>query len=91
VYDVLDTWLVQAKGEESPAPGVTFGHGRFGMISAKDRVLLQDALDWRCDGFMTMERRLPTAAEFIKRETGLQVMRPTTYWELLAPWARLYY
>ena len=40
---------------------------------------------------MTIERRLPTAAEFIKRETGLQVMRPTTYWELLAPWARLYY
>ena len=41
------------------------------MISVKDRRLLQDALDWRCDAFMAMERRLPTAAAFIERETGL--------------------
>jgi hypothetical protein len=50
------------------------------MISVKDRQLLQEALDWRCDAFMTMERRLPTAAAFIERQTGLRVMRPTTYW-----------
>ena len=61
------------------------------MISSKDRRLLQDALDWRCDAFMTMERRLPTAAAFIERETELRVMRPTTYWGLLGRWARLYY
>jgi hypothetical protein len=61
------------------------------MISVKDRRLLQDALDRRCEAFLTMERRLPTAAEFIKRETGLRVMRPKTYWDLLAPWAALYY
>ena len=30
-----------------------------GMISAKDRRLLQEALDWRCEAFMTMERRWP--------------------------------
>ncbi len=61
------------------------------MISAKDRRLLQEALDWRCDAFMTMERRLPTAAAFIERHTGLRVMRPTTYWDLLSRFARLYY
>jgi hypothetical protein len=61
------------------------------MISVKDRQLLQDALDWRCDAFLTMERRLPTAAAFIERETGLRVMRPTTYWGLLDRWADLYY
>ena len=44
------------------------------MISVKDRRLLQEALDWRCDAFMTMERRLPTAAAFIERQTGLRVM-----------------
>ncbi len=60
------------------------------MISLKDRQLLQEALDWRCEAFMTMERRLPTAA-FIKRETGLRVLRPTTYWNLLSRFARLYY
>ena len=61
------------------------------MISVKDRRLLQEALDWRCEAFMTMERRLPTAAALIKRETGLRVMRPTMYWNLLSRFARLYY
>jgi hypothetical protein len=89
VYDVLDTWLIQSEGEK-PMPGTTFDDRRFGMISTKDRRLLQEALDWRCDAFMTMERRLPTAAPFVKRETGLMVMRPTTYWSTLSRFARLY-
>ena len=75
VYDVLDTWLIQSEGEKPPTPGTTFEDRRFGMISVKDRRLLQEALDWRCDAFMTMERRLPTAAAFVKRETGLRVLR----------------
>lgn len=91
VYDVLDTWLIQSEGEEWPTPGTTFEDRRFGMVSVKDRRLLQEALDWRCDAFMTMERRLPTAAAFIERQTGLRVMRPTTYWNLLSRSARLYY
>jgi hypothetical protein len=57
VYDVLDTWLIQSEGDQPPAPGRTFDGRRFGMISVKDRQLLQEALDWRCDAFMTMERR----------------------------------
>ena len=91
VYDVLDTWLIQSKGEEQPKPGTTFEGRHFGMISMKDRRLLQDALDWHCDAFLTMERRLPTAAAFIEQHTGLRVMRPTKYWDLLSPFARLYY
>ena len=91
VYDVLDTWLIQSASQEPPVPGTTFEDRRFGMISMKDRRLLQEALDWRCDAFLTMERRLPTAAAFIEHESGLRVMRPTTYWGLLDPWANLYY
>jgi hypothetical protein len=91
VYDVLDTWLIQSDGEQPPTPSRTFDDRRFGMISVKDRQLLQEALDWRCDAFMTMERRLPTAAAFIERETGLRVMRPTTYCDLLSRFAQLYY
>jgi hypothetical protein len=90
VYDVLDTWLIQSEGEERSMPGTTFEDRRLGMISVNDRRLLQEALDWRCDAFITMERRLPTAAAFIERQTGLQVMRPTTYWDLLRRFARLY-
>ncbi len=91
VYDVLDTWLIQSDGEEPPTPGTTLEDRRFGLISGKDSRLLQEALDWRCDAFMTMERRLPTAAAFIERQTGLRVMRPTTYWARLSRFARLYY
>ena len=91
VYDVLDTWLVQSEGEEPPTSGRTFEDRRFGMISAKDRLLLQEALDSRCEAFITMELRLPTAASFIERQTGLRVMKPTTYWNLLSRFARLYY
>jgi hypothetical protein len=87
----MGTWLVQSEGEEPPTLGATFEDRRFGMISAKDRWLLQEALDWHCDAFLTMERRLPTAAEFIERETGLRVMRPKTYSALLDRWANLYY
>jgi hypothetical protein len=90
VYDVLDTWLIQSEGEERPTPGTTFEDRRFGMISVKDRRLLQEALDRRCNAFMTMERRLPTASVFIERQTGLRVMRPTTHWNLLRRFARLY-
>jgi hypothetical protein len=79
VYDVLDTWLIQSEAEEPPTPGTTFDDRRFGMISVKDRRLLQEALDWRCQAFMTMERKLPTAAAFIERETGLHLcVRPRT-------------
>jgi hypothetical protein len=91
VYDVLGTWLIQSEGEERPTPGQTFENPRFGMISVEDRRLLQEALDWRCDAFMTLERRLPTAAAFIERQTGLRVMRPETYWGQLSRFARLYY
>ena len=91
VYDVLDTWLIQSEGQEPPTPGKTFEDQRFGMISVKDRRLLQEALDWRCDAFMTMERRMPIAAPFIERETGLRVIRPMAYWGLLRRFARLYY
>ncbi|MDQ3900988.1 MAG: hypothetical protein M3319_11315, partial [Actinomycetota bacterium] len=45
VYDVLDTWLIQSEGEGPPVPGTQLDDRRFGMISVKDRRLLQDALD----------------------------------------------
>jgi hypothetical protein len=91
VHDVLDTWLIQSSGQGPPERTEVFDHRRFDNISAKDRRLLQDALDLGCDAFMTMERRLPTVADYIERTTGLRVMRPSTYWTLLAPWAALYY
>jgi hypothetical protein len=62
------------------------------MISKKDRIVLQDALDHGCDAFLTTEHKLPEAAAgHVELKTGLRIMRPTEYWGLLAPWAALYY
>ena len=66
VLSILDTWLIQSEREVT-SPGTTFEEPRFGMISVKDRRLLQQAIDWRCDAFLTMERRLPTSARFVQR------------------------
>ena len=90
VRDVLDTWLIQSAREPAHLRTEVFAEPRFGNLSVKDRRLLQDALDWGCQAFLTMERRLPTASVFVERATGLRVMRPTVYWRLLAPWAALY-
>jgi hypothetical protein len=88
VHDVLDTWLIQSAGDESPTLATSYE--RPGSVSVKDWRLLQDALALQCDAFLTMERKLATQAAVIERATHLRVMRPSAYWSLLAPWARLY-
>ena len=84
--DVRDTWLVQSEGVER----VELGFQRPGSVSVKDWRLLDDALAFRCDAFLTMERRLFTQAPVIHRSTGLRVLRPATFGDLLAPWVELY-
>lgn len=86
VLDALDVWVVQSQGEE-PAPA---NIERLGSVSVKDWNLLRDALAYRCDAFLTMERRLFSQAPVIERKTRLRILRPTTYWHLLRPWAALY-
>lgn len=86
VRDVEDTWLIQSEGL---SPWTT-DQPRIGSVSAKDWVLIADALNTDCDAFLTMDGPLLTQAPVIEHKTGLRVMRPTTFWDLLAPWARLY-
>lgn len=62
----------------------------FGYLSAKDRVVLKDAVALGCSGFLTMEQRLPRNGPHLVRELGLQILTPTTYWEMLAPWGALF-
>ena len=64
---------MSSEGEE-PVPTSTSGNPRFGNISVEDRQLLQDALDVGCDAFITMERKLSTAAPFVEKVTGLRIM-----------------
>jgi hypothetical protein len=56
VLDVQDTWLVQLWEADEPTKAVrvytVFDDPRFGNISVRDRKLLQDAVDARCDAFL---------------------------------------
>lgn len=87
VYDVLDTWLIQSADYQPQSSNRL----RIGSVSVKDWALLSDALDNACDAFLTMEVKLTTQADTIEKATGLRVIRPSTFWELLSPWAALFY
>ena len=63
---------------------------RFGYLSSKDREILKDAVGLQCQAVLTMERRLPRNSPHLERELGLQVLTPTSYWELVEPWAGLW-
>lgn len=75
---------------ESEELASRLAEAKFGYLSKKDRRLLQDALVLRCEGFLTMERRLPRNAAHIQRELGIEVMTPIVHWEMLLPWAALW-
>lgn len=99
-FEVLDYWhgclSAYGRGDLNPFSG----HGQslaqlvmksgFGYLSDKDRALLHDALLLECQAFLTIDRRLAKNAPHIARETGLRVLEPFQYWELLKPWAPLF-
>jgi hypothetical protein len=62
----------------------------FNYLSAKDRLLIRDAVELECDGFLSMELRLPRNAPHLRREIRLLVVRPIELSALLRPWARLF-
>ena len=76
---------------ESQALAAKLDQPKFGYLSAGDRILLQDAVFLQCDSFLTMERKLPRNAAHIERELGIRVLTPTMYWEMLRPWAGLWW
>jgi len=63
--------------------------GSFGYLSVKDKRLIRDAVALECDGFLTVETKLPKNTEHLRRELGIQVLQPTEYWEMLRPYSAL--
>ena len=98
--ELLEYWRCMLNAYADAAGGPFSGRGQclarkirerqFGHLSCKDRDLLSDALTLECDVFITMDRKLAKMASSIERETGLSVLEPTQYWELLRPWAALF-
>lgn len=62
---------------------------QFGYLSAKDAILIQDAVLLECDVFLTMERKLPRSTSHLEKKIGIKVLQPIGYWDLLRSWATL--
>lgn len=95
LWDIADHSMGCLNGEgptiQSEELASRLAEPKFGYLSEKDRLLLQDAVSLRCEAFLTMERRLPRNAVHIGRELGIEVMTPITHWEILKPWAALWH
>ena len=94
LWDIADHSMVCLNGE-GPTPqseelAARLAEPKFGYLSEKDRLLLQDAIFLRCEAFLTMERRLPRNAVHISRELGIEILTPIAYWDILRPWAALW-
>jgi hypothetical protein len=75
---------------ESLALAARLDESKFGYLSRKDRLLIQDAIALRCEAFLTVERRLPRNAPHIEREVGIRILTPVGHWQMLQPWAALW-
>ena len=64
---------------------------KFGYLSSKDKSLLADALELECEAFITMDRKLVKNSGHVERLISIKVLEPAGYWELLRPWAALFY
>lgn len=94
-FDVLDHWIscLEVAGELNPdAKAVAaIESSAMNYLSAGDRALLKDAILLECDAFLTMENKLPKATPHIYQMTGVRVFSPLEMWDILRPWAAVFY
>lgn len=97
-YDVADYWeaVVEESGWNLSAPerdelAKQLDSPSYGYLGAGDRALLTDAVQFGCDAFLTVEKKLARNAHHLQSTLGLRVLRPSSLWDILKPWAALYH
>src|SRR6476660_795646 len=70
LWDIADHSEACLKGDgptaESEALGARLGEPKFGYLSLGDRRLIREAVMFRCEAFLTVERRLPRNAAHLE-------------------------
>jgi hypothetical protein len=89
-YTRVDEYQGRAFSGDGAALAARLDSRSIDYLSKEDKLLLQDALALECDAFLTMEKKLSKNAAHLRAVTGLQILRPPGYWQLLEPWAALY-
>ena len=94
-YDVLDHWHACLEGlrepQGHPIALAKIDSSAMNYLGVGDRALLRDAVLLECDAFLTMENKLPRNADHVRRMIGIRVLSPLSMWEILRPWAALFY
>jgi hypothetical protein len=95
-YDVLDHWQICLEESGTPSSrGVDIAAklktASFGYLGEGDRKLLFDAVVLECDAFLTCDRKLAKNRSHLNATLAILVLTPIQYWEILKPWAGLYF
>jgi hypothetical protein len=94
-YDVLDHWLACLEESETPHGDpkalAAIDTPSYNYLGQGDRLLLRDALALECDAFLTMENKLPKCGPHLRETLGIRVLGPIEFWDILKPWAALFY
>jgi hypothetical protein len=95
---VWDHWLTRIQAYQGRALqgygnqiAARLDRSAFGYLSTKDKLLLRDALALECQAFLTLDRKLAKNAQHLQASVGIKVLLPTEHWELLRPWAALWW
>lgn len=92
--DVLDHWNACLAESDAPSPKPAalqaLASGVHGYLGEGDRRLIEDALNFDCDTFLTMENKLPKNRAHLQQTLGIRVETPVMVWSRVEPWAGLF-
>ncbi len=64
-------------------------NSKIGFLSNDDKKLIFDAIRFQCNYFMTMDEKLMKNKNQVKNFTGITLIRPFEFWDLVRPYIGL--